>query len=254
VPTEEQESERTLVRYRQGLVYDCTRLKNRILKVLDRHGIQYTEGKSTFTQKHWRFLRQQQFAGEEGYTYREHLGMLEFLQARLAEADRRVVALAQSDRYREPVGKLGCLRGIAELSAMVLVTETVDFERFRAAPELMGYWGLGTCEDSSGGRRVQGPITKTGNSHCRWTMVEMAWHYEHPPSVSETLRKRMEGQPSEVVAHAMKAQERLYHKFWRVVKNTGCRQQAAVAVAREATGFVWAIMRNRCGTGATGPA
>jgi len=49
VPTVEEEADRSLVRYRMGLVRDVTRTKNRILKVLDRHGIRYTEGKTAFT-------------------------------------------------------------------------------------------------------------------------------------------------------------------------------------------------------------
>ena len=43
--------------------------------------------------------------------------------------------------------------------------------------ELFGRSRLVPSEYSSGGSRVQGPITKTGNSHARRLLVEAAWHH-----------------------------------------------------------------------------
>ncbi len=247
VPTVEEEADRTLVRHRQILVQEVTRTKNRILKVLNRQGIGYLEGKSTVTQKHRRFLKEVHFTGGEEYAYRDLLSSLDYLEGRLAAADQEVLELASSEKYAAAVGKLGCLRGIAALSAMVLITETFDFRRFGTAPELMGYWGFGVSEDTSADHRRQGGITKAGNEHCRWVLVEGAKKYQHPPAVSEALKKRQEGQPVEVITHAWKAQHRLHKTYWKVLKNSGCVNKAAVAVAREATGFVWAIMTDRCG-------
>ncbi len=47
-----------------------------------------------------------------------------------------------------------------------------------------------------------GSITKTGNAHLRRVLVEAAWAYRHRPAVGQTLAKRLEGQPPEIVAYA----------------------------------------------------
>ncbi len=246
-PTVEEEADRSLVRFRTALVHDITCMKNRILRVLDRQGVRYQEGKSKFTQQHRRFLKGIHFTGGEEYAYRQYLTLLDLLELHQADADHKVQELAESGKYAPAVGKLGCMRGIAGLSAMVLITETFDFTRFAKADQLMGYWGFGVCEDTSADQRRQGGITKAGNEHCRWILVEAAKHYKHAPAISEELKRRQAGQPPEVIDHAWKAQQRLHKTYWKVLNNTGCANKAAVAVAREASGFVWAIMTDRCG-------
>ena len=72
---------------------------------------------------------------------------------------------------REPVGWLRCFRGIDTLSAMILLAEIVDFQRFRRPRELMAYLGLVPSEYSSGETLRRGAITKAGNTHvggCSW--------------------------------------------------------------------------------------
>ncbi|NIN72467.1 MAG: transposase [Gemmatimonadetes bacterium] len=107
----------------------------------------------------------------------------------------------------------------------------------------MAYVGLVPREDSSGERERRGPITRAGNSHCRHVLVQAAWNYRHRPAAGRSLQKRQRGQPPEVVAHAWKAQHRLYKLFRRVAARRG-PQVAAVAVARELVGFIWWVMQD----------
>ena len=51
----------------------------------------------------------------------------------------------------------------------------------------MGYLGLVPSEHSSGSSRVQGPITKTGNTHARRLLVEAAWHHRSRYRPGKTL-------------------------------------------------------------------
>ena len=62
----------------------------------------------------------------------------------------------------------------------------------------MAYLGLVPTEDSSSDKRRQGRITKCGNAHARWLLVECAQHYASPPKVSKELSRRQQGQPREV--------------------------------------------------------
>jgi transposase len=100
-----------------------------------------------------------------------------------------------------------------------------------------------SSEQSSGDSRHQGAITKCGNTHARWFLIECAQHYALPPKVSKELSKRQEHQPALIKQLSWKAQTRLQRRFWLLFQRGLCRQKAVVAVARELSGFIWAILR-----------
>jgi transposase len=244
MPTEEEEAVRSLVRCRETIVKEVVQSKNYVLKFIRLRGLSFREGKSNWTQKHWAWLKSLAFEGADAEVFAEYLALLEYKLGRLATLDHRLEETARSDRYREAVGKLCCLRGIGVQSAMVLIAETIDFKRFGNPRCLMGYYGLVPSEESSGSRRRLGGITKAGNSRCRRILIEAAWKYQYKPGLGDTLKERQLGQPPGVVAHSWKAQHRLHKKFWRIAMRKE-RQKAVVAVARELAGFAWAIMVNR---------
>ena len=70
---------------------------------------------------------------------------------------------------------LQALRGVSAVHAVRIVAELGDLSRFEHPRSLMGYLGLIPSEDSSGVRRRQGSITKAGNGHARWVLVQAAW-------------------------------------------------------------------------------
>ena len=107
----------------------------------------------------------------------------------------------------------------------------------------MAYVGLVPGEYSSGPKRRQGSITKAGNCAARRMLVEVAWHYQHSPRVRPIIAKRHDELPKAVTDIAWKAQLRLNAKFKRLVARRMLKNKAVVAVARELTGFVWAIGR-----------
>jgi len=242
VPNEAEEAVRDLVRCREDVRRDVLRWRHRLLKFLDRHGRLYVTGKN-WSQRHWTWIRAQQFALPVlERTFEATLFGLEQALARRAALDREVAALAESEPYRTPVGWLRCFRGIDTLSAMILIAEIVDFQRFGHPRALMAYLGLVPSEYSSGATQRRGAITKTGNTHARRALVEAAWHYRHRPSVAGALRHRIEGQPPSVVRHAWRAQQRLHRRYRHLVGHGKRPPIAVVAVARELVGFLWAAM------------
>jgi len=240
VPSAQQERGRGLVRYREGRLRDVLAAKHRLLKFLGTRGLFFSEGRH-WTQRHFCWLGSLRFEDLDDWTAQQYLADLQYRGDRLAEADREVAALAEREAYREAVGRLCCFRGLDVLSAMVVVSETIDFTRFPSASQYMSYWGLTCREESSGSSRRQGGITKCGSGRARRVWVEAAWHYRHKPAVRGRLRKRQQGQPLAIIAHAWKAQQRLHKKFWRIALRKDSRT-AAVAVARELAGFVWGAM------------
>ena len=136
---------------------------------------------------------------------------------------------------------LCCLRGVKTLTAMTLLSEIHDINRFPSPRALMAYFGLVPTERSSGERERKGPITKAGNSHARRILIEAAWNSRHRAGADLILNRRRQGQPPEVVAIAIKAQHRLSRRF-HYLDQKKHRNKVVVAVARELCGFVWAIM------------
>jgi transposase len=135
------------------------------------------------------------------------------------------------------VETLMALRGVQLLAATVLLCELGDLRRFEHPRQLMAYLGLVSSENSTGASRHQGAITKCGNTHARWFLIECAQHYALPPKVSKELSKRQEHQPPRVRELSWKAQTRLHRRFWMLMQRGLCRQKAVVAVARELYGF-----------------
>jgi len=130
-------------------------------------------------------------------------------------------------------------RGFQRTAAMVLVSEIGDFKRFEHPKKLMAYLGVIPSEDSSGGRRRQGSITKCGNSHARWMLVESAEHYRKPPKISKALSVRQEGLSRDVRALSWHAQNRLNKRWCRLLFKGMHPNKIRVAVARELSSYIW---------------
>ena len=138
---------------------------------------------------------------------------------------------------RDPV-VTGC---IDKLAAMVLLAELGDISRFDSPKQLMAFLGLVPSEHSSGGRRRQGAITKTGNSHARRMLVESAWSYRFPARQTAHLKRKAASAPDEAKRIAWKAQKRLCGRYRTLTQAGKNSKLACVAIARELVGFVWDI-------------
>jgi transposase len=242
VLNEDEEAVRDLVRCRDDLRRDVLRWRHRVLKLLARHGHTYLAGRN-WSQAHWRWIRDQRFKQAPlQRAFEASLFALEQALARQAALDAELDALATTAPYREPVAALRCFRGLDTLSALILLAEVVDFQRFRSPRELMAYLGLVPGEHSSGDTQRRGALTKAGNSHARRILVEAAWHYRHRPALGPALATRSYGQPDAIVSHAWRAQQRLHRRFRHLLAHGKRPPVAVVAVARELVGFVWAAM------------
>jgi transposase len=243
IPDERFETARALVRCRQALNQDVVRSRHRVLKFLQARGLVYHGGRN-WTLKHWKHIRSLEFKGADEIVIDEYINQLEYNISRLKELDNRIELLAGEEEYVTAVGALCCLRGIGTLTAMIILTETVDFRRFAKAGQLMSYYGLISSQSSSGSSVRMGQITKAGNNRCRSALIESAWHYRHKPAIGSRLKGALKGQPAEVSVISWKAQQRLYKKYWGIA-NRKESNKAVVAVARELVGFIWAIMQRQ---------
>ena len=162
------------------------------------------------------------------------------VQARRGRLDQAITEMAGTEPFAGVVGRLGCLRGVGTLTAFGLSVEVADWHRFTGAT-IGSYLGLVPAEYSSGERRTQGGITKTGSSHTRRLLVESAWHHRRRYRPSRELIRRREGQPPAVRDRAERGDRRL-HQRWARLDVRGKRPTvSAVAVARELAGWCWSL-------------
>jgi len=240
-PTPEEESVRELCRARIRAKEQSTKARNRLGKMLLRHGRIY-EGRA-WTEGFDAWLNAQEFQHPETQLVFEDLrAECEHAESRVRRLDAHIEAVAQREAYAPLVGALCCLRGVRVLTAMVFLSEMHGIERFTNPRALMAYLGLTPSEHSSGGRQSRGAITKTGNRFVRRVLVEAAHHARRPARESKTLAARRRGQPAHIVAIARRAQDRLRRRYWRLVDRGKAPNKAVVAVARELVGFMWALV------------
>jgi transposase len=141
-----------------------------------------------------------------------------------------------------PVVKaLMALRGVDLITAMTVMAELGDLSRFDCPRQLMAHLGLVPSEHSSGSKRRQGAITKTGNGHVRRVLVEAAWSYRFAARKTKHLQRRAEHTSETVQAIAWKAQKRLCGRYRHLSQQGKLPVQVCTAVARELAGFIWAI-------------
>jgi transposase len=244
VPDSGSEALRDLVRAREGAKQDQLRARHRLSKFLLRTGQRPAQGMKAWTQAYMVWVQQIRFpqVAQES-TRLDYLHEVEPMGERvvgLEQAIGEAIKLA-SPEIQEVVKGLQALRGIAQISAVTIAAELGNISRFEGARQLMGYSGAVPSEDSSGKRKHQGSITKTGNSHLRRIAVEAAWSYRHRPGVGPALGKRQQGVSEEIKEIAWKAQHRLHKRYSRLSAAGKDQRKIITAVGRELLGFIWAI-------------
>ena len=245
IPEPTDEAMRDLCRARTDAVDDRRRGRHRLKGFLLRHGYRY-QGKSNWSAAHERYLRELVLPHPAmKVILEEYLQGIGAAGERIGRCERAMRDLLERWRLAPAVRALMALKGFRTVAAMILVSELGEVHRFNHPRQVMAYLGLVPTEHTSSERRRQGHITKCGNSHLRWLLVECAQHYAAPPKVSKELSRRQEGQSQQVRALSWKAQNRLHGRYTRLLARRLQRNKAIVAVARELCGFIWELLRTQ---------
>lgn len=143
--------------------------------------------------------------------------VLEHLDQQIAVADQKLEELSA----QEPVIQLlKTAPGVGPVVAAAFVSVIDDAGRFRRAHQVEAYLGLVPSEDSSGGRRRIGAITKQGNSYVRAMLVQSAW----------TILRGDKADPLTAWGRSLAE-----HRGKRI---------AVIAVARRLAGILWSMWRH----------
>jgi len=241
-PSEAAEAARDLIRARDAARVDLMRSRHRLSKLLLRRGHLYPRTPWTGAFRAW--LAHLEWPHEaEQHVVRDYQLALTQVEARIADLDDAIADLALTAPYRAAVAALRCFRGIDTLTAMTVLAELYDMRRFAHPRALMAFVGLVPSEQSSGERQKRGGLTRMGNSLVRRILIQAAWHYQHHPRLGQALRLRRANQPAEVLAIAIKAEQRLGHRYRRLCARQKPKSLVIAAVARELVGFIWATLQ-----------
>ena len=243
VPNEQDEAIRDLVRTRDDGIIAQRKARQQLKALLLRNEIRYV-GKTSWTSAHRRWLAELKLPQPaQQIAFEEYVDAIEVASNRVERLTRAIETSTEGWRLTPVVAALQALRGVQFVHAVTLVCELGDFVRFDCPRQLMAYLGLVPTENSTGERRRQGAITKTGNHFARRALIEAAWAYQHPARVTPVIARRQSGLPKHARDIAWKAQLRLCARFRRLRARRLHKNKAVVAVARELAGFVWAIVR-----------
>lgn len=240
IPSPDQEAARDMVRAREDCRGDLMSVRHRLSKFLLRQGIVYGDG-DAWTGKHEQWMRRQRFGHPA-----QQLAFDAAFDAMLATVDRRdrldraITDMANDSEFTPVTDRLQCLRGISTLTSFGLAVEIGDWHRFTGRT-IGAYVGLVPTEYSSGSSRVQGGLTKTGNSYVRRLLIEAAWHHRKRYRPGERLRKRWATTTPAVRARAHAANHRLHTKWVRFDERKKRPVVANAAIARELAGWCWSL-------------
>ena len=190
VPPESYQQLRDITRHRSRLSRQAATAKTQLRSLLARHN-QTSPHRSVCGVRGCRWLGAQEFGPIDNLVRDELLLRLDHYRRQLAIIDRRLEEL----RSLVPqVEALLDIRGIGLYSALLVIGELGEVQRFRSARQVGSYAGLTARVRQSGDHCYRGSITREGSPWLRWILVEAAMHAvrEDPPlkNFYQRIRKR----------------------------------------------------------------
>ena len=164
IPPKEIRELRDLIRQRIFLVKQRTKLKNKIHAELIKRGIECRGNIFTKAGKEW--LHSLKIPAIETY-----LSVMERLNDEIKKLDKR---LKEEEKKFNEVKLLKSIPGISTFSALVILAEIGDVNRFPDEKKIFSYAGLVPTVHKSGDKVYYGRITKQGSKYLRWILVECA--------------------------------------------------------------------------------
>jgi transposase len=242
VPDPAHEAIRDLVCARLAAVRVLRQARQQLSGFVLRHCRHYN--RPAWTLMHRRWLAGLSFEHAAHYIVLEDcIAAVEAATARRDHLEAHIEAALPDWSLTPAVKALQALRGLALVAAATLVAELGDITRFANPRQFMAYLGLVPSEHSSGSTRRQGGITKAGNGAARRMLIEAAWSYRFPARIGRDLLLRQEKLSKPIRDIAWKAQERLCRRYRKLAHAGKLKTVITAAIARELSGFVWAIAK-----------
>lgn len=238
VPSVEDEQARECLRERQALRWQVTKQKQKLLSLLKRQDLVYTQTKCNWTKKHWAWLRTVETTPVLRVIIDMHLERIAHLGQEEAKVWKVVDEYLESDLHHKHLRDWYCrVAGIGPIVSATLILEGGDLGRFAHPVQLMKYTGLMPCKRQSGYHDPALHITKAGNRYLRTALVSIAKFYQDRRMLHSA--QDIATMPDALASFVKRCQDRLC-SFYQSLRLRGKPStKARVAVARELCGFLW---------------
>lgn len=161
---------RQQVRLRISLGQHRAALKNQVHAVLHQHG-QRPSVSDVFGKKGRQWLEQLALPKVARHTVQTYCTLIDPISQQMRVQDGELKNMAADDPR---VKWLTSIPGIGVYSAMVLLSEIGEIQRFGTAKSLYSYAGLVPSTRESAGHKTHTGLNRCGSPRLRWVMVEAA--------------------------------------------------------------------------------
>ena len=219
VPTPAERDLRQLLWHRHKLVCLRTMLGNQL------HALALSQGlcrkKKLFTKNGRSELRALPLHPWAGRRREELLELLAQLEPPIAELDRAVLQEAQR---RDDTVLLMTHPGIGPVTSLAFVLTIGPIARFKCSKKIASYLGLNPSEESNGGRRRLGAISKQGNTMMRWLLIETVHHAVRQDPELRQDYQRLKFRRGHAVAKVAIARKLAVRMYWMLRSGAGYAQ------------------------------
>lgn len=206
--------EREIVRHRASLVGIRTQIKNKVHAILIKNGIEY-EFSDLFGKAGMEFLRALDLPEVNRFELDQYLMLLKVLDHKIHETSQQIDAVAEENPQAM---LLTTIPGISYYSALLIMAEIGDVNRFDNAEQLCSYAGLVPSTHQSGNTTYHGKITKQGSKWMRWILIQAVQKTVKQPNGLQRFYQRLEKRKGGKIA-TVAAARKLLHYIYAMLKN-----------------------------------
>jgi transposase len=173
----QERADRQLVRTRRQIVHHRSSVMSQIKSLLLFHSVEIP----FVSAQHWSspfitWLDELDLGDQYlNRSLRALLDHFHYLSVAMKTMTHEVIELSRLEKYARRVQILKSIPGIGDLSAIEILVELQDINRFETEDQLAAYLGLTPSQYSSGDHIRMGRITHGGNKRIRTVLVESSW-------------------------------------------------------------------------------
>ncbi len=217
LPPQEVRDTRELLRHRIKLVSVRRGMKNRIHAILAKRGILHYPVKDLFGKTGREYLKSLSLPPVYRTEVNSYLSLIDQIDKLLIQREKEIKK--QVIKENPAANLLLSIPGISYFSALLIVSEIGDVNRFPSHKKLVSYAGLTGTISESADKSHHGRLKKDSNRYIRWILIEAA-------------------------DHAVRKDPKLF-RFYRKILATRGTNKARVAVAHKLLISIYYMLKNK---------
>lgn len=180
IPSQQTMEDRSLVRMRNSVVNDLSRLKHRVKMMLHFHGVKIPEpfiNETLFSRRFIKWLKEEacltKGLNKEAFIFL--INELETQKQSLLTITQAVRRLSKGERYCRNMELIRSIPGIGLITGITFLVEIEDISRFSCTDKFAGFIGIIPSCHSSGEKESKGEMTPRGQNNLKKALIESSW-------------------------------------------------------------------------------